>query len=72
MTTDLHTTAPIVQWPASVDTPPPGWRWGRHVSLGPLGSGSYLIRDADGALVIARMRPDLRVADVPQLARRPR
>jgi hypothetical protein len=65
MTTDLIATEPTITWPESVDAPPAGWHWGRHVSLGATGSGYYLIRDSDGAALIALQRPDLGDDDVP-------
>jgi hypothetical protein len=65
MTTDLTATENTIPWPESVDAPPAGWHWGRHVSLGAHGAGYYLIRDRDDATLIAIQRPDLGDDDVP-------
>lgn len=58
-------SAPTLDWPEGVRTPPAGWRWGRHVSMGSFGTGYFLIRDVDGATLIARQRPDLASDDLP-------
>lgn len=63
-TIDLDATEPTIQWPACVDDAPAGFRWGRHVSLGACGEAYYLIRESDGAAVIAVQRPDLDGSDL--------
>jgi hypothetical protein len=65
LTTDLDATEPTIAWPDSANDAPDGWHWGRHVSLGALGTGYYLICDADGATCIAIQRPDLDADDAP-------
>ena len=59
MTTDLDATENTIHWPACEDDAPEGWHWGRHVTLGWRGNGYYLIRNSDGACVIALQRPDI-------------
>jgi len=65
----------VIAWPACEADAPAGWHWGAHVSLGSRGTGSYMIRDADDATLIALQRPDIQerptVADLHE-ALRPR
>jgi len=63
MVKDLDVNENTILWPESEDSPPDGWHWGRHVSLGPIGGGYYLVRDIDDAVLIAVQRPDLN--DIP-------